>query len=73
MLSSASNKAKLFPENFSKNSDLDDLGISLTALHSRTNLLKLQYIPVTPKFFKKAIIHLDSLKVCGHDCIQEEV
>ena len=29
MLSSASNKAKLFTENFSKDSSLDDSGISL--------------------------------------------
>ena len=29
VLSSASDKAKMFAENFSKNSDLDDSGISL--------------------------------------------
>ena len=34
VLSSASDKAKLFPENFSKNSDLDDSGISLPAFPS---------------------------------------
>ena len=37
-LSSASDKAKLFAENFSKNSNLDDSGISLPVFHSRTNL-----------------------------------
>ena len=38
MLSSASDKAKLFAENFSKNSNLDDSGISLPVFPSRTNL-----------------------------------
>ena len=38
MLSSTSNKAKLFPKNFSKNSNLDDSGISLPVFPSRTNL-----------------------------------
>ena len=35
---SASDKAKLFAENSSKNSNLDDSGISLPVFHSRTNL-----------------------------------
>ena len=38
VLSSASDKAKLFAENFSLNSNLDDSGISLHAFPSRTNL-----------------------------------
>ena len=38
VLSSASDKAKLFAENFSKNSNLDDSGISLLVFPSRTNL-----------------------------------
>ena len=38
VLSSASDKAKLFAENFSKNSNLDDLGISLPVFPSRTDL-----------------------------------
>ena len=46
VLSSASDKAKLFAK-FFKNSKLDDSGISLTVFPSRTNL-KL-HIPVTPK------------------------
>ena len=49
-LSSASDKAKLFPENFSKNSNLDDSGISLPVFLSRTNL-KLHDISVTLKMF----------------------
>ena len=38
VLSSASDKAKLFAENFSKNTNLDDSGTSLAVLPSRTNL-----------------------------------
>ena len=38
MLSFASDKAKLFTENFSKNSNLHNSGISLTVFASRTNL-----------------------------------
>ena len=38
VLSSVSDKAKLFPENFFKNPNLDDSGISLTVFPSRTNL-----------------------------------
>ena len=59
VLSSASDKAKLFAENFSKNSDLDDSGISLHVFPSRTNL-KLHNIYVTPKMVKKVITNLDS-------------
>ena len=38
VLSSAFDKAKLFAKNFSKNSNLDDSGISLPVFPSRTNL-----------------------------------
>ena len=68
MLSSASDKAKLFAENFSKNSNLDDSGISLPVFPSRTNL-KLRNISVTPKMVKKVIMNLDLLKTSGPDCI----
>ena len=47
VLSSASDKAKLFAENFSKNFDFDDSGISLHVFPFRTNL-KLHNISVTP-------------------------
>ena len=67
VLSSASDKAKLFAENFSKNSNLDDSGISLSVLLSRTNL-KL-HISVTPKMVKKVIMNLDLSKASGPDCI----
>ena len=47
VLSSACDKAKLFPQNFSMNSNLDDSGIFLPVFPSRTNL-KLHNISVTP-------------------------
>ena len=56
VLSSASDKAKLFAENFSETSNLDDSGISLPVFPSRTNL---HNISVTPKMAKKVIINLD--------------
>ena len=68
MLSSASDKAKLFSENFSKNSNLDDSGISLPVLSSRTNL-KLHNIFVTPEMAKKVMRNLDLSKASGPNCI----
>ena len=68
MLSSASDKAKLFAENYSKNSNLVDSGISLSVFPSRPNL-KLDKISVTPKVLKKVIMNLDLLKASGPDCI----
>ena len=68
VLSSASDKAKLFAENFSKNSNLHDSGISLLVFPSTTNL-KLHNISVTPKMVKKVIINLDLTKASGPDCI----
>ena len=68
MLSSASDRGKLFAKNFSMNSDLDDSGISLPIFPSRTNL-KLHNISVTPKIVKKVIMNLDLSKACGPDCI----
>ena len=61
VLSSASDKAKLFAENFSKNSNLDDSDISLSVFPSRTNL-KLHNISVTHKIVKKVIMNLDLSK-----------
>ena len=69
VLSSASDKAKLFAKNFSKNSDLDDSGISLPVFPSRTNL-KLHDISVIPKMVKKVIINLDSSKTSDPDLLQ---
>ena len=68
MLFSASDKVKLFAENFSINSNLDDFGISLPVVPSRTNL-KLHLIFLTPKMVRKAIMNLDLSKRSGPDCI----
>ena len=66
-MSSASDKAKLFAENFSRDSNFDDSVISLPVFPSRTNL-KL-HISVTPKMVKKVIINLHLSKTSGPDCI----
>ena len=68
LLSSASDKAKLFAENFSKNSNLDDSGISLPVFPYRTNL-KLHNISVTLKMVKKVITNFDLSKTSGLDGI----
>ena len=52
VLSAASDKAKLFAENCSKNSNLEDAGIFLSAFPSRTNL-KLRNTFVTPTLCEK--------------------
>ena len=67
-LSSASDKAKLFPENFSKNCNIDNSCIYLPVFPSRTNL-KLHNISVTPKLVEKVIMNLDLTKTSGPDCI----
>ena len=68
VLSSSSDKAKLFAKNFYKNSNLDDSGISLPVFPSRTNL-KLHNISITPKMVKSVITNLYSSKASGPDCI----
>ena len=68
VLSSASDKTKLFAKNFSKNSNLDDSGISLPVFPSRTNL-KLCNTSLTGKMLEKVIMNLDSSKASGPDCI----
>ena len=69
MLPSASDKAKLVAENFSKNFSLDDFGTSLPPVFpSRTNV-KLPNISVTPNMVKKVITDLDLLNTSGPDCI----
>ena len=72
LLLSASDEVKLFAKNFSRNSNLEDSGISLPIFSSRTNL-KLHNISVTPKMVKKVITNLDSSKTSGLDCIPVEV
>ena len=56
VLSSASDKTKLFAENFSMSSILDDAGISLPVFSCRTNL-KL-HISVIPKMVKKVVMNI---------------
>ena len=72
MLSSISDKAKRFAKKFPKNSNLDDLGISLAAFPSRTNL-KLYNISVTPKMVKKVLTNLDLPNASSPDCILDVV
>ena len=66
MLSSASDKAKSFAENFPEISNLAVTGIFLPVFPSRTNL-KLHSISVTPKMVK-VILNLDLSKAAGPDC-----
>ena len=68
MLSSASDKAKLFAEKFLKTSNLDESGIFLPIFPSITNL-KLHNISVTPRMVRKVIMNLDLSKASGPDCI----
>ena len=68
MLSSASDIAKLFAENVSKNSNLDESGISLPVFPSRTNL-KLHNISVTSKMIKKVVMNLDLSRASAPDYI----
>ena len=58
VLPSASHEAKLFPNSFSKNSNVDDLDVSLPAFPSITNM-KVHNISVTPKMVKKIIGNLN--------------
>ena len=62
VFSSASDKAKLFAKNFSKNSNRDDSGDSLLVFLSITNL-KIHNISIM------VIMDLDSSKRPGPDCI----
>ena len=68
MLSSASDKPKLFGESFSKNLNLDDSGGPLPVFPSRSNL-QLHNISVTPKMVEKVIMNLGLSKASGCDCI----
>ena len=69
VLSSASDKAKLFAENFFKNSYREDSGVSLPVFPcSRTNL-KLHNISVILKMVKKVIMNLGLSNASGPDCI----
>ena len=63
-----SSKAKLYAEDFSLNSNLDDSGLSLPVFPSRTNM-KLHNLSVTPKMVRKVVMNLDFPKASGPDCI----
>ena len=68
VLPSASDEAKLFAKKCSKNSNLDDSGISIPVFPSRTNL-KLHNTSITLKMVKKIITNFDSSKASGPECI----
>ena len=69
VLFSASEKAKLLSKNFSRNSNLDDSGISLPVFFfSKTNL-KLHIISVTSMLVKKVISYLNLPKTSGPDIV----
>ena len=68
----SSDEAKLYTENFSKNSNLDESGISSSVFPSITNL-KRHIISVGPKMVKKVITNLDLSKAFGPDCISAVV
>ena len=68
MLSSPSDKAKLFAENFSLTSNLDNSGIYLPVFPSRTNL-KLHNFSVTPRMVRKVVMNLDLSKASRPHCI----
>ena len=68
VLSSASDKAKLFAKSFCNNSNIDDLGIPVPVFPSRTNL-KLRNISMTPKMVKNVMTNLDSSEVSGLNSI----
>ena len=57
-----------FAEHFSKNSNLDDSGISLSVFRSRTNL-KLHNIFVTPRIVTKVLTKLNLLNASSPGCI----
>ena len=63
MLCSASDKAKLFAKNFSKDSNLV-IQVSLYLF----SFLELYNISMTLKFVKKVVKNLDLSKVSGPDC-----
>ena len=68
VLTSASEKVKLFAELFSKNSNLDDSGHELLSFSHRTGIT-LSNMVITPKMEKKAISNLNSSKASGPDGI----
>ena len=68
LLSSASDRAKLFAINFSRNSNLDDSSIFLPVFPTRSNL-QLHNIFVISEMVKKVTINPDLSNVFDPDCI----
>ena len=68
VLSSATDKVKLFDKNFFNNSNLENSGIPLLDFSSRTNL-KLHNIYVIPKMVNKVIMNLNSSRASGPEFI----
>ena len=62
VLSSTLEKIKMFAEIFSKNPNLDDLGMYLPVFSFRI-IMRLHNVPVTIDLVKKVIIDLDFSKV----------
>ena len=58
----------MFPENFFKNSNVNDSGISLPVFPFGTNL-KLDNVYATPKMARKVIMNLDLSNTSGPDCV----
>ena len=58
LLSSASDKPKLFAKNISKDFNLDYLSIFLPVFPSRTNL-ELHNVSISPKMVEKVMTNLD--------------
>ena len=68
VLSSPSGKAKLFCENFSESSGLDDSRVSLPVFPTETNL-ELHGVSMTPKMVGEVIASLDSSGASSPDCV----
>ena len=67
VLLTASDKANLFTKNFSENSNLDALGISLPVFP--TNLI-LHNISLTPKMIKKVVIQHSKFTSAVVNCLR---
>ena len=68
VLSSATDKVKLFDKNFFNNSNFENSGIPLPDFPSRTNL-KLHNIYVIPKMVNKVIMNLNSSRASSPEFI----
>ena len=68
VLSSASDKVKLFVQNFSKNSNLDDSDISLPVFRSRTNLVVIKSCEPELSCILAELFNLCLKESCFPDC-----